>query len=76
MIELQALRQSYERREITEIRWICGEGNPADSMTKGKANRALEKLVDNNQLTVRLEAWVDRKADRGKSQESEETAGN
>jgi len=73
---LQALRQSYERREVTEIRWICGERNPADSMTKGKANRALEKLVDNNQLTVRLEAWVDRKADRGKSQESEETAGN
>lgn len=76
MIDLQARRQSYERGEISEIRWISGEGNPADSMTKGKANRALEKLVDSNQLTVKLEAWVDRKTDKGKSQETEEIACN
>ncbi|KAF7572902.1 hypothetical protein PtrM4_078070 [Pyrenophora tritici-repentis] len=28
MIDIMALRQSYERREITEIRWINGEDNP------------------------------------------------
>jgi hypothetical protein len=29
MIDIIALRQSYERREITEIRWIDGKDNPA-----------------------------------------------
>jgi hypothetical protein len=61
MIDLMALRQSYERREISEIRWINGKDNPADAMTKGTANESLEHLVSTNQLTVRLEAWVDRK---------------
>ena len=34
MIDLMALRQSYEAKEITEIRWIHGDDNPADGMTK------------------------------------------
>ncbi len=63
MIDLQALRQSYERREISEVRWVNGEDNPADAMTKSKCNRALENLVSDNRITVRLEAWVDRKKD-------------
>jgi len=62
MIDLMALRQSYERREISEIRWINGEDNPANAMTKASANRALEGLVNSNSLTVRLEAWVEGKA--------------
>jgi hypothetical protein len=62
MIDLMALRQSYERREISEVRWINGEDNPADAMTKASANRALEDLVSSNTLTIRLEAWVERKA--------------
>jgi hypothetical protein len=27
MVDIMALRQSYERREITEIRWIDGKDN-------------------------------------------------
>lgn len=34
MVDIMAIRQSYERRELSEIRWISGENNPADSMTK------------------------------------------
>src|SRR5204863_5653797 len=34
MVDLMCLRQSYERREITEIKWIDGNTNPADAMTK------------------------------------------
>ncbi|KAM4061465.1 cwf18 domain containing protein [Hirsutella rhossiliensis] len=45
MIDIMALRQSYERREITEIRWINGADNPADAMTKASPNRALERLL-------------------------------
>ena len=34
MIDVMSLRQSYERREITEVKWVDGDNNPADSMTK------------------------------------------
>ena len=61
MIDIMALRQSYERREITEIRWIDGKDNPADAMTKSNPNKALERFIDSNQLTVRVEGWVQRK---------------
>jgi len=55
MIDIMALRQSYEHREITEIRWINGKDNPADAMTKSTPNKALEKFIDSNQLNVRVE---------------------
>jgi hypothetical protein len=61
MIDIMALRQSYERREITEIRWIDGKDNPADAMTKSTPNKALEKFIDSNQLSIRVEGWVQRK---------------
>ena len=57
------LRESYERRELDEVRWINGADNPANAMTKASPNRALETLVSNNKLTVRLEGWVQRKGD-------------
>ena len=34
MIDIMALRQSYERQKVNKIRWICGKDNPADIMTK------------------------------------------
>jgi hypothetical protein len=61
MIDIMALRQSYERREIAEIRWIDGKDNPAVAMTKSAPNKALEKFLDNNQLQIRVEGWVQRK---------------
>lgn len=60
IIDIMALRQSYERREITEIRWIHGDDNPADAMTKSTPNKALERFIDSNQLTVRVEGFVER----------------
>ncbi|KAF1935534.1 hypothetical protein EJ02DRAFT_123662 [Clathrospora elynae] len=60
MIDIMALRQSYERREITEIRWINGDDNPADAFTKASPNRALERFIDSNEVTVRIEGWVQR----------------
>jgi hypothetical protein len=44
-----------------EIRWINGNDNPADAMTKADPNKALEKFVDTNTLRVRVEGWVERK---------------
>jgi hypothetical protein len=60
MIDIMAIRQSYERRELQEIRWINGQDNPADAMTKSNPNRALEKFLDTNHLQVRIEGWVKR----------------
>jgi hypothetical protein len=55
IIDIIALQQLYERREITEIRWIDGKDNPADVITKFTLNKALEKLININQLGVRVE---------------------
>ncbi|XP_044724105.1 polyprotein [Hirsutella rhossiliensis] len=60
MIDIMALRQSYEKREITDIRWINGADNPADAMTKASPNRALERFIDTNSLTIRVEGYVQR----------------
>jgi hypothetical protein len=60
MIDIMSLRQSYERREILEIRWINGQDNPADAMTKANSNGALSTLIDTNSLTIRVEGWVKR----------------
>jgi len=61
MVDIMCLRQSYERREITEVKWIDGKSNPADSMTKSKATTALKDLIDTNQLNLRVVEWVERK---------------
>ncbi|KAF5503979.1 hypothetical protein CGCF413_v004518 [Colletotrichum fructicola] len=60
MIDIMALRQSYERRELNEIRWINGDDNLADAFTKSNPNRALERFVDKNKAVVRMEGWVTR----------------
>jgi hypothetical protein len=42
MIDVMCLRQAYERRLITNVKWINREANPADAITKGKACLALQ----------------------------------
>ena len=60
MIDVMGLRQAYERHEIAEIRWIHGSDNPADAMTKGDPNRALQTFVDTNTITMRVQGQVTR----------------
>jgi hypothetical protein len=67
MIDIMAIRQSYERRELSEIRWIHGASNPADAMTKSTANPALETLISRNRITVKVQGWVQRE-DRSSAQ--------
>ncbi len=61
MIDVMCLRQSYERREITEVKWVDKDSNPADSMTKSKATSALSRLIDSNKLNMKDVKWVERK---------------
>jgi hypothetical protein len=60
MIDVMCLRQAYERRQITEVKWIDGESNPADAMTKGKACAALTNLIDTNSIDLQAIGWVER----------------
>ena len=60
MIDIMALRQMYERRELFEIRWINGHDNPADAMTKLTPNKTLETFIDTNKLRIRVEGRVTR----------------
>ena len=55
MIDIIALRQLYKRRELFEIRWINGQDNLADAMTKANPNKALETFIDTNALSIRVE---------------------
>jgi hypothetical protein len=66
MIDIMAFRQSYKRREITEVRWIHGDDNPADAMTKATPNKSLQRFIDNNTLTIRVEGYVQRQGEQKK----------
>ena len=52
MIDIIGLRQSYKRREIYEVRWIDGNYNLADAMTKEKPGQALRQLIETNTLNL------------------------
>ena len=65
MVDLMCLRQSYERREITEIMWIDRDSNPADAMTKSNACSALRELIDTNKVNIKVTQWVERNDERG-----------
>jgi hypothetical protein len=60
MVDLMCLRQAYERREITEVKWISSGDNPADAMTKAKPCQALKTLIDTNKLNLEVTEWVER----------------
>jgi hypothetical protein len=54
------LQQVYKRREIAEVKWINGDTNPADSMTKSKPSNALKLLIDTNKVDLVAQEWVER----------------
>ena len=60
MIDLMCLRQAYEHREIAEVKWIDGDSNPADAMTKTKPCQALKDLIDTNLVKLETAEWVER----------------
>jgi hypothetical protein len=60
MIDIMALREAYETREILEVRWINGEDNPADPFTKRSPNSTLSTLISKNKLKIRVEGNVNR----------------
>ncbi len=60
LIDLNMLRQCYERREIVDVFWMPGDQNPPDGLTKPNACKALRDLVQTNKLNITPNAWVER----------------
>ena len=60
MINMINLRQSYKRREITEIRWIDKNSNPANVIIKKKIISALKTLIDTNKINFTATEWIER----------------
>ena len=65
LIDLRVLRDSYEKREITEIMWIPSGDNPADALTKSTPNAAgaMRRLMDRNEVAIVPKGWVERKCE-------------
>ena len=59
MVDLMCLCQAYKRREITKVKWISGNDNPADAMTKVKPCQALKTLININKLDLKVNKWVE-----------------
>jgi len=54
------LHQLYKRREIAKVKWINGESNPIDAMTKSKLLLALKQLININWIKLKIVEWVER----------------
>jgi hypothetical protein len=47
------LRQSYKRREIAKVKWIDGDSNPIDAITKSKPLLALKQFINTNRIELK-----------------------
>jgi hypothetical protein len=54
IIDLIYLRESYERKEIAEIKWINSNNNPANTITKSKTCFILQDLIDINKISIKV----------------------
>ena len=49
----------YKQREITKVKWISSNNNPADAITKAKLYQALKTLINTNKLNLKINKWVE-----------------
>jgi hypothetical protein len=59
-IDLAAVREGFEKREISDIVLIEESSNPAEGCTKFDGNGALETLLETNKVNVIVQAWLER----------------
>jgi hypothetical protein len=48
------LRQAYKQCEITKVKWINGNDNLVDTITKAKPCQALKTLININKLDLKV----------------------
>jgi hypothetical protein len=54
IINIIAIRQTYEKKELFEICYINKQDNPTNTITKLLFNKVLEKFVNTNELIIRI----------------------
>jgi hypothetical protein len=60
MVDLIYLHQLYKRYIIIEIKWIDGNLNPIDVITKVNAYNILRNLININTINLNTKEWVER----------------
>lgn len=60
LIAIHALRESYACGELSKLRWLLGQQNPADLMTKGtvRLQSTLTYIMRTNRFKVETLVWV------------------
>lgn len=59
-IDIIVIRESYERRELSEIRWINENDNSVDAVTKNTSIKALQMLDNKCEVHVHTEGRIER----------------
>eukprot|EP00172_Hildenbrandia_rubra_P000344 Plantae.Rhodophyta-Hildenbrandia_rubra.ctg11618.p1 GENE.Plantae.Rhodophyta-Hildenbrandia_rubra.ctg11618~~Plantae.Rhodophyta-Hildenbrandia_rubra.ctg11618.p1 ORF type:complete len:534 (+),score=91.74 Plantae.Rhodophyta-Hildenbrandia_rubra.ctg11618:92-1603(+) len=58
LINVSALRESYNRAEISNIAHVSSERNLADSLAKRKKSKLLQEAMITGKLNVKVSNWV------------------
>lgn len=58
MTDIDFVRDAYQKKEITTIRYIESENHPADALTKVKKCPALSKIVTQKKCDLPIEQFV------------------
>ena len=58
MIDISAVRQAYEREEISDVRFVRTKDNPADAFTKVGKCEVLDKIMSSGKYILPIEQWV------------------
>lgn len=62
MIDIKAVREAYERMEISDVGWIRSKDNPADALTKLTENAVLETIIRDGFVDHDISQWIVRTA--------------
>jgi hypothetical protein len=54
IVNLMYLCQLYKYKEITKIKWIKGNTNSANFITKSKVYNALKQLINTNKVNISI----------------------
>lgn len=58
LIDVKAVREAYEKFEVSDVGFVRTENNPADSFTKLKPNDALQRILSHNKSDFPIDQWI------------------
>ena len=59
IVDIMCLWQSYKGQKIMKIKWINGDSNSANTITKAKPYHAFQKLINTNMIYIKTSNWVE-----------------